>query len=228
MTPDRQDSVLVCLNFDRYDGLGAIHATINSTFGGSIMNTIHSQSTRGLFTLSVAAVLAACSSGSKTQPAASAADTLPAVTAAQTSGLQQTGTQQPEGMSGTSHNVRNNMSKMSGMADMQQGGATAAMMDSITAQMQRMKGMSVAQMQAVMPMHRQMTANMLAQMNSEMRGMKMTASPAWTSTMDSLRQDIVHMPEMSAPELTRFMPAHQARVERLMAMHRSMMKGMKE
>jgi hypothetical protein len=60
-------------------------------------------------------------------------------------------------------------------------------------------------------------------MSDQMWSMNMTGDPAWSALVDSVRQDLVHMPEMSAPELKTFMPAHQARVTRLMQMHRSMM-----
>jgi hypothetical protein len=45
----------------------------------------------------------------------------------------------------------------------------------------------------------------------------------WNATADSLRQDLTRMPEMSAQELEAAMPAHNARMQRLMDMHRAMM-----
>jgi hypothetical protein len=78
----------------------------------------------------------------------------------------------------------------------------------------------------MLPAHRQMVASMLAQMNQQMRSMNMTGDPHWTALADSLHQDLVRMPEMSPVELEAFMPAHQARATRLMAMHRAMMGNM--
>ena len=118
------------------------------------------------------------------------------------------------------------MPGMQGMQDMG-GGMMGGMMDSMSAQMRMMDTVKAAQMKSMMPMHRQMVANILSQMTSEMRSMNMPASPEWTATVDSLRQDLIHMPEMGPQELKRFMPAHHARVMRLMDMHRSMMQGMK-
>ena len=103
-----------------------------------------------------------------------------------------------------------------------------AMMDSMEVQMRGMEHMSPTQLRAAMPMHRQMTANMLMQMTDEMRSMNMAASPAWDATIDSIRQDLVRMPDMSARELKELTPAHQARVQRLMDMHRTMMGGKKQ
>ncbi len=64
---------------------------------------------------------------------------------------------------------------------------------------------------------------MLAQMNREMREMDMAGDEAWTATVDSLRQDLTGMPEMSPDEMAATLPGHRARMNRLMEMPRSMM-----
>lgn len=114
------------------------------------------------------------------------------------------------------------MPGMQGMSGTQGGG----MIQEMQAHMRSMQGAGGDSLRAMLPMHRQMAANMIAQMNREMRDMNMTADAAWTATVNSLRQDLVRMPEMGAPELQSFMPAHQARLERLMQMHASMMESM--
>jgi hypothetical protein len=111
------------------------------------------------------------------------------------------------------------MPGMAGMAGMQDDG----MMRQMQARMATMMAMNPDSMMAMMPMHRQMAANMLAQMNREMREMDMAGDEAWTATVDSLRQDLTRMPEMSPDEMAATMPGHQARMNRLMEMHRSMM-----
>ena len=75
--------------------------------------------------------------------------------------------------------------------------------------------------------HRQMVANMIAQFNKDMRDMNMPGDNAWNATVDSLRQDLMRMPEMRASELQQFMSAHGPRVTRLMESHRKMMSDMK-
>jgi hypothetical protein len=100
-------------------------------------------------------------------------------------------------------------------------------MEEMQAHLQGMHGASGDSLRAMLPAHRQMTANMLASMGREMREMDMKGDAAWEATADSLRQDLVRMPEMGAAELKGFMPAHQARLERLMEMHRRMSGGMK-
>ena len=112
---------------------------------------------------------------------------------------------------------------MEGMSGMQGGGMTEQMQ----AHMRSMQGASGDSLKAMLPTHRQMAGNLIAQMNREMRDMNMAADAGWTATVDSLRQDLVRMPEMDAAELLSFMPAHQARLDRLMQMHQAMMGNMK-
>jgi len=114
------------------------------------------------------------------------------------------------------------MPGMPGMHGMRSG----AMMDRMQSHLRMMQGMSADSMQALLPQHRQMVANMISQMNREMREMNMATDERWNATLDSLRQDLTRMPEMSARELQAFMPQHGARVMRLMEMHRSMMRSM--
>ena len=112
---------------------------------------------------------------------------------------------------------------MTGMGGMMSG----AMMDSMAAHMRGVDTVSAANLQAMVPMHRQMAANMIAQMNSEMRGMNMQADAGWMALMDSVRQDLVRLPELNAQQVKTFMPDHHGRLMRLMQRHRDMMKNMK-
>jgi hypothetical protein len=112
---------------------------------------------------------------------------------------------------------------MEGMGGMQMGGG---MMDQMRAHMQAMEGATGEQLRANLPQHRQMAANMISQMNREMRDMNMAADQEWNSTIDAIRGDLVRLPEMTAQELEAFMPEHRARVMRLMEMHRAMMAEM--
>lgn len=116
------------------------------------------------------------------------------------------------------------MEGMGGMAGMPMGGMT---MDQMSAHMTAMQGATGDSIMRMMPVHRQMAANMLAQFNREMSQMNMPDDPAWRATVDSIRQDLARMPELSAAEMQRGMPAHHSRVMRLMEMHRSMMASMK-
>ncbi|MGH7576871.1 MAG: hypothetical protein ACREM1_17315 [Longimicrobiales bacterium] len=115
------------------------------------------------------------------------------------------------------------MPGMPGMQGMQDRG----MMDEMQAHMQMMQNMSADNMMGMMPEHRQMVANMLAQMNRDMGDMNRETDTAWDATVDSLRQDLARMPEMSGQELQEFMPEHHRRVMSLMDMHRRMMGSMR-
>lgn len=115
------------------------------------------------------------------------------------------------------------MGGMEGMQGMRGGG----MMGQMQAHMKMMETTNGDSIKAMLPMHRQMTANMISGMDREMKGMNMTGDAAWTATMDSVRQDLANLPEMSAAQLRDFMPAHRGRMMRLMEMHQAMMKDMK-
>ena len=126
-----------------------------------------------------------------------------------------------EGMAGMQ---MDSMPAMVGGGGGMQSGAMMAGMRSRMQSMQRASGDSLMRM---MPMHRQMAANMLSQMNREMRSMNMTGDAAWTATVDSVRRDLARMPDMNAGELANFMAAHQRRMTSLMDMHQAMMSDMK-
>lgn len=129
------------------------------------------------------------------------------------------------GQGSTAQDTAGAMSGMEGMPGMQ-GTGGSGMMEQMQAHMRMMDGAGADSIQAMLPTHRQMVANMLAQFNKDMRGMDMTSNTAWPATVDSLRRDLTRMPEMSASELHQFMPAHGARVIRLMDSHRAMMGNM--
>ena len=101
-----------------------------------------------------------------------------------------------------------------------------AMMDSMRTHMRMMTSMTVDQMAATLPTHRQMVARMLSQMTAEMRSMNVPADAAWTATIDSVRQDLIHLPAMTKPEVQQAMLAHFARVSRAMLIHKEMMAKM--
>lgn len=118
------------------------------------------------------------------------------------------------------------MAGMEGMRGGMAGMGSTQMMADMDVHMGTMRNMTADSMKAVVPMHRQMVANLIAQLEREMRDMNMTGDAAWNATLDSLRQDLRVMPELSAQALRDFMPAHSSRVRRVIEMHRSMMANM--
>lgn len=117
------------------------------------------------------------------------------------------------------------MPAMQGMPGMDMG-AGGGMMGRMAEHMEMMEGMSADSVHATLQTHRQMVANMIAQMNREMSDMDMEGDAAWDATIDSLRADLTRMRELTPAELDQIMPAHRARVRRLMQMHEEMMAGM--
>lgn len=109
-------------------------------------------------------------------------------------------------------------STMPGMA-----GASGNMTAQMEAHLQMVAGANADSLRAMLPMHRQMVANMISQFERDMQGMNMSGNTAWQATLDSVRQDNSRLSGMSADEVQAFMPAHMARVRRLIDMHHSMM-----
>jgi hypothetical protein len=58
------------------------------------------------------------------------------------------------------------------------------MMDSMATHMRAKDAASASSLQSMLATHRQMTANMVAEMNSEMRSTKMSADACWSALMD--------------------------------------------
>lgn len=132
------------------------------------------------------------------------------------------------GAADTPQPVMTNVDGMQGRLGMQNmpGMGTDSMMQKMQSHVSIMEGAGADSLKAMLPMHRQMVANMISKFGSEMGGMNMADTP-WQATIDSLRRDNIRMPELSASELRGFVPEHRGRIMRLMEMHRSMMGGTK-
>jgi hypothetical protein len=120
--------------------------------------------------------------------------------------------------------VAGSAASMAGMPGMAPGDTAAAAR--MEAHMRAMESVSEDSLPTMLPEHRQMVANMIARVNQEMRDMSMQGDAGWTATVDSLRQDLRQMPEMSPAALKALMPQHRSRVSRLMEQHRAMMAAM--
>jgi hypothetical protein len=84
--------------------------------------------------------------------------------------------------------------------------------------------MAPEQMSAMMAAHQDLASRMMDAMGADMRGMGMQADSAWTALGDSLRRDLADLPGLSGQSLKSRMEAHVARMQRMMTMHRGMMK----
>lgn len=99
--------------------------------------------------------------------------------------------------------------------------------DPLDAHMEMMRGASGQELERMLPEHRQLVANTIAQYNREMRDMNMSADADWNAALDAVRQDLVRLPELTPEELKSFIPEHEVRINELREMHREMMSGMK-
>ncbi|MEX2283436.1 MAG: hypothetical protein WEE89_13215 [Gemmatimonadota bacterium] len=100
---------------------------------------------------------------------------------------------------------------------------SGVMMEQMQQAMKMMETAGADSVHALMPMHRQMADQMLAQMKKEMEGMKMPLDAGWSALMDSVHQDMAAMSGMAAGTMSSAMQAQHARMTRLMDMHRRMM-----
>jgi hypothetical protein len=117
------------------------------------------------------------------------------------------------------------------MDSMQMGGDHTAMgspdmMPMMRAHMDSMMRMSPEQMSAMMAAHDRMMSQMMDRMGADMRNMKMNGDAKWNGLVDSVKADLAELPALKGKELSARMKAHADRVQRLLAMHEGMMKGM--
>jgi hypothetical protein len=112
--------------------------------------------------------------------------------------------------------------RMTGMSGMGNSGMMP-MMQAHTDSMMRMKP---EQMSGMMASHQRMMSQMMDQMGSEMRQMKMLETPEWSALRDSVKQDLAELPSLKGQALSVRMRAHAGRVQRLIAAHEGMMRGM--
>ena len=94
-------------------------------------------------------------------------------------------------------------------------------------QISMMQGVGPDSMKALLPSHRQVAANMLAQMNQQMTRMNMPVDAEWTALTDSIRVDLNRVLSLEGQQLHGAIAAHHQRLTRLMTMHDSMMKNMR-
>jgi hypothetical protein len=90
------------------------------------------------------------------------------------------------------------------------------MMDEMRAHMGAMQGLPAESLRVMMPAHGRMADSMFAEMNRHMQSMNMPRAGELGALMDSLRDDMTRMREMSGAELTDAMAAHMARMRRMM------------
>jgi hypothetical protein len=102
----------------------------------------------------------------------------------------------------------------------------ASMMPMMRAHMDSMMRMSPEQMSGMMAAHDQMMSQMMDRMGADMRGMNMGGDAKWNALADSVKADLAELPGLQGRKLSAQVKAHIGRVQRLIAMHEAMMRGM--
>ncbi len=113
--------------------------------------------------------------------------------------------------------------RMEGMSGMGNSG----MMPMMQAHTDSMMRMTPEQMSGMMASHERMMSQVMDQMGTEMRQMKMSETPEWSALTDSVKQDLAELPRLRGQALAARMRAHASRVQRLITAHEGMMKGMR-
>ena len=102
----------------------------------------------------------------------------------------------------------------------------SSMMAMMRGHMDSMTRMTPERMSGMMAAHDRMMSRMMDGMGADMRGMQMSGDAGWNALVDSVKADLAELPGLEGQALAARVKAHAGRVERLMAMHERMMKGM--
>ena len=120
------------------------------------------------------------------------------------------------------------MGNMPGMTGMQgMGMRSDSLMPMMRAQLDSLAALSPQGTAGMLSMHEAMASRMLDAMGADMTAMGMTPDRPWTALTDSVKRDLADLPAVSGRALDARLKAHIGRMRRLMAMHESMMQGMK-
>jgi len=120
------------------------------------------------------------------------------------------------------------MGNMPGMSGMGMGMRSDSLMPMMRAHLDSVEARSPQIGAGMLSMHEAMASRMLDAMGADMTAMGMKPDPAWTALTDSIKQDLADLPAVSGRALDARLKAHIVRMRRLMAMHESMMQGMKK
>ena len=126
----------------------------------------------------------------------------------------------------TERGILNAMPSMDSAGELNRGGtvgASAAMMRDWVAHDRALRRLRGSKLMAALPDHRQLTANLVSQMQMDMRAAQISTARPWDALVDSVLHDLVRLPDESVSGVTAMMPAHRARVARLITMHARML-----
>lgn len=108
-------------------------------------------------------------------------------------------------------------SRFTGPADSMQMVAIKHSIDSVTADLDSMSSATGDAQRHMLPAHEELVSEFLTRNDAKMRAMHVKIDPDWLSIIDSVRNDLARMPNMSSAQLHAFFPEHARRVMRIVA-----------
>lgn len=108
-------------------------------------------------------------------------------------------------------------SRFTGPADSMQMVAIKHSIDSVTTDLDSMSSATGDAQRHMLPAHEQLVSDFLTRNDAKMRAMHVKIDPDWLSVIDSVRNDLARMPNMSSAQLHAFFPEHARRVMRIVA-----------
>jgi len=89
--------------------------------------------------------------------------------------------------------------------------------DSVTADIDSMSSAGGDAQRRMLPAHEALLSEFLTRNDAKMRAMHEQIDPDWLTVIDSVRNDLARMPNMSSAQLHAFFPEHARRVMRIVA-----------
>lgn len=108
-------------------------------------------------------------------------------------------------------------SRFKDAADSMQMVAIKRSIDSVTADLDSMSAADGDAQRHMLSAHEELVSEFLTRNDAKMRAMHVKIDPDWLAIIDSVRDDLARMPNMSSKQLHAFFPEHARRVMRIVA-----------
>ena len=108
-------------------------------------------------------------------------------------------------------------SRFKDAADSMQMVAIKHTIDSVTSDLDSMSAANGDAQRHMLPAHEELVSDFLTRNDAKMRSMHVKIDPDWLKVIDSVRNDLARMPNMSSKQLHAFFPEHARRVMRIVA-----------
>ena len=108
-------------------------------------------------------------------------------------------------------------SRFKNAADSMQMVAIKHSIDSVTSDLDSMSAADGDAQRHMLSAHEELVSEFLTRNDAKMRAMHVKIDPDWLTVIDSVRNDLARMPNMSSTQLHAFFPEHARRVMRIVA-----------